>query len=467
MNLVKGDGDSAHKHKEFYDEYLAVMDLSAEFYLQTVDTVFVRHALPKGEMTHRGRPVDPSRIKRTALLTIEGEFDDISGVGQTEAAHRLCPNIPPHRHAHWLQQGVGHYGVFNGSRFRSEIAPRISDFVLSMREVEPGLAQWRRQASRGQRRRGAYRVSGIACRNTRALSPSYLRCGMMLRFMRSMPFAAILHSCRVGVTSPCAQHWAQRALLYRRPSEPQTIEIAFDGSVYPVRLRRHRQARRYTLRIQATTREVILTIPPRGTVKEAAAFAQKHGGWIAARLGRLPEAAPFADGVVLPLRGVPHRITHRGGARGTVWTESRRRRRSAVMRRRPSSAYRSAHRRFPAPRSQARPASREPALRRANSGLAFQRVTVRDQSSRWGSCSTTGVLSFSWRLILAPSQVLDYLAAHEVAHLIEMNHSREILAAGAAHLPGSRTRQGLARCARRRSASLRFARIIFLKSGAR
>ena len=108
------------------------MDLAAEYYLQTVDTVFVRHALPKGEMTHRGRPVDPSRIKRVALLTIEGEHDDISGVGQTEAAHRLCINIPPDRRAHYLQLGVGHYGVFNGSRFRSEIAPRISDFVLSM-----------------------------------------------------------------------------------------------------------------------------------------------------------------------------------------------------------------------------------------------------------------------------------------------------------------------------------------------
>jgi poly(3-hydroxybutyrate) depolymerase len=134
LNLVRGDGDSAHKHKEFYDEYLAVMDLDAEFYLQTVDTVFVRHALPKGEMTHRGRLVDPSRIKRVALLTIEGEHDDISGVGQTEAAHRLCTNIPPDRRAHYLQLGVGHYGVFNGSRFRSEIAPRISDFVLSMNQ---------------------------------------------------------------------------------------------------------------------------------------------------------------------------------------------------------------------------------------------------------------------------------------------------------------------------------------------
>jgi poly(3-hydroxybutyrate) depolymerase len=135
LNLVRGDGDSAHKHKEFYDEYLAVMDLDAEFYLQTVDTVFVRHALPKGEMTHRGRLVDPSRIKRVALLTIEGEHDDISGVGQTEAAHRLCSNIPPDRRAHYLQLGVGHYGVFNGSRFRSEIAPRISDFVLSMGQL--------------------------------------------------------------------------------------------------------------------------------------------------------------------------------------------------------------------------------------------------------------------------------------------------------------------------------------------
>jgi poly(3-hydroxybutyrate) depolymerase len=130
-HLVRGDGDSAQKHREFYDEYLAVMDLSAEFYLQTVDTVFIRHALPKGEMTHRGRKVDPAQIKRTALLTVEGEHDDISGVGQTEAAHALCANIPPEKKAHYLQLGVGHYGVFNGSRFRSEIAPRISDFILS------------------------------------------------------------------------------------------------------------------------------------------------------------------------------------------------------------------------------------------------------------------------------------------------------------------------------------------------
>jgi poly(3-hydroxybutyrate) depolymerase len=131
MHLVQSDGDSAQKHREFYDEYLAVMDLAAEFYLQTVDTVFVRHALPKGEMTHRGAPVDPARIRRVALMTVEGENDDISGVGQTEAAHRLCVNIPADRRIHYLQPVVGHYGVFNGSRFRAEIAPRIADFVLS------------------------------------------------------------------------------------------------------------------------------------------------------------------------------------------------------------------------------------------------------------------------------------------------------------------------------------------------
>jgi poly(3-hydroxybutyrate) depolymerase len=131
LHLVKGDGDSAQKHREFYDEYLAVMDLAAEFYLQTVDTVFIRHALPKGQMMHRDRRVDPASIKRVALMTVEGENDDISGVGQTEAAHALCVNIPDEDKVHYLQPSVGHYGVFNGSRFRAEIAPRIADFVLS------------------------------------------------------------------------------------------------------------------------------------------------------------------------------------------------------------------------------------------------------------------------------------------------------------------------------------------------
>jgi poly(3-hydroxybutyrate) depolymerase len=143
--LVAGDGDSAQKHREFYDEYLAVMDLCAEFYLQTVESVFVRHDLPNGTMNHRGVRIDPARIRHVALMTIEGENDDISGVGQTEAAHRLCVNIPADRKAHWLQPSVGHYGVFNGSRFRAEIAPRIADFALS--NNEPRRAAGNRQSS--------------------------------------------------------------------------------------------------------------------------------------------------------------------------------------------------------------------------------------------------------------------------------------------------------------------------------
>ncbi len=130
-HLVQGDGDSVQKHREFYDEYLAVMDLSAEYYLQTVDTVFVKHQLPKGQMTHRGNPVDLKAIERVALMTVEGEKDDISGLGQTRAAHELCSSLAADKKVHYEQKGVGHYGVFNGSRFRAEIMPRVADFMRS------------------------------------------------------------------------------------------------------------------------------------------------------------------------------------------------------------------------------------------------------------------------------------------------------------------------------------------------
>lgn len=129
VHLVKNDGDSAEKHRDFYDEYLAVMDLTAEFYLQTVDVVFIQHALPKGELKHRGKLVDPSKIRTVALMTVEGENDDISGVGQTEAAQTICSAIPDNMRMHYVQPDVGHYGVFNGSRFRKEIAPRILNFM--------------------------------------------------------------------------------------------------------------------------------------------------------------------------------------------------------------------------------------------------------------------------------------------------------------------------------------------------
>ena len=129
MHLVHGDGDSAEKHRAFYDEYLAVMDLTAEFYLQTIDTVFVRQTLPKGKMMHRGRPVDLGEIRSVPLMTIEGEKDDITGVGQCRAALDLCGGIPEALKLHYECAGVGHYGIFNGSRFRVDIAPRIAQFV--------------------------------------------------------------------------------------------------------------------------------------------------------------------------------------------------------------------------------------------------------------------------------------------------------------------------------------------------
>jgi len=214
-----------------------------------------------------------------------------------------------------------------------------------------------------------------------------------------------------------------RALFFRRPPDPQLIEIAFDGAIYPVQLRRHRQARRYTLRVHATDRTVVLTMPLRGSVKEARAFAERNGGWIAARLKRLPQPIPFADGLELPLRDVPHRIVHRAGARGTVWIEASDEMpllcvagdRAHVARRVRDFLKREAKRDL------------ETASRRyaAVLGVTVKRVSVRDQSSRWGSCTAAGVLSYSWRLILSPPAVLDYLAAHEVAHLIEMNHSRK------------------------------------------
>jgi poly(3-hydroxybutyrate) depolymerase len=128
-NLIKGDGDSADAHREFYDEYLSVMDLTAEFYLMTVSEVFQKHSLAKGEATHRWRSVNPGEIRKTALLTIEGENDDISGIGQTQAAHDLCVNLSASKREDYVQPGVGHYGVFNGRRWRNEIAPKIRDFI--------------------------------------------------------------------------------------------------------------------------------------------------------------------------------------------------------------------------------------------------------------------------------------------------------------------------------------------------
>ncbi len=129
QHLVHGDGDSAEQHREFYDEYLSVMDLPAEFYLQTISAVFQEHLLPRGVMTSRGRRIDPSRIRKTALMTVEGEKDDITGPGQCLAAHSLCTGLPDGMRRHHLQPKVGHYGIFNGRRWREEILPNVSEFI--------------------------------------------------------------------------------------------------------------------------------------------------------------------------------------------------------------------------------------------------------------------------------------------------------------------------------------------------
>ncbi|WP_374468150.1 polyhydroxyalkanoate depolymerase [Phenylobacterium sp.] len=143
QHLMQGDGDSADKHLEFYDEYLAALDLSEEFYLQTVDVVFQRYLLPKGELVHRGRPVRPELIKDVGLLTVEGENDDISGIGQTQAAHALCAGLPDELKEDYVQPHVGHYGVFNGKRFREEIYPRVRAFI---RRAEQGFDKQRAAA---------------------------------------------------------------------------------------------------------------------------------------------------------------------------------------------------------------------------------------------------------------------------------------------------------------------------------
>ncbi|MFS4436683.1 polyhydroxyalkanoate depolymerase [Paracoccaceae bacterium GXU_MW_L88] len=132
-HLIKGDGDSAEAHRAFYDEYLAVMDLPAVFYLETIDRVFQRHLLPKGEYKYRDKLVKPSEITDIALMTIEGEKDDITGKGQTEAAHKLTPNLPGDMKLHYEQEKVGHYGVFNGSRWRNFIQPQVRDFIQKHR----------------------------------------------------------------------------------------------------------------------------------------------------------------------------------------------------------------------------------------------------------------------------------------------------------------------------------------------
>lgn len=204
--------------------------------------------------------------------------------------------------------------------------------------------------------------------------------------------------------------------------EPAKLVIAGDGEPYRIELKRHAKARRYTLRVRETSRDIVLTMPPRGSLRQAQRFAEKNVAWISARLKRLPKLIPFAHGETIPLRGVPHKIMHKPGARGTVWIETTAD--GALL----CVAGKAEHIARRVRDFLKREAKHDlAAASRKYAGLldvSIRSISVRDTASRWGSCSYNGALSFSWRLVFAPSFVLDYLAAHELAHRIELNHSK-------------------------------------------
>jgi len=218
-------------------------------------------------------------------------------------------------------------------------------------------------------------------------------------------------------------NWLMLRLFQRgAPRAPVShIDIESDREIIRVALKRVASARRFTLRVRTASRDVVLTIPARGSLREARAFAERHAAWIAARLGRLPRPVFLAPGSVAPFRGVDHRIEHRPRARGVVWTEDGEGGPMLCV----AGAADHAPRRIAdfLKRMARRDLEAAVAHHCAALGLPGRGLTLRDTTSRWGSCSSTGALNFSWRLILAPAFVLDYLAAHEVAHLVHMNHS--------------------------------------------
>lgn len=213
-----------------------------------------------------------------------------------------------------------------------------------------------------------------------------------------------------------------RPALPKAPPEPEQLTIAHAGDKLPVTFLRSARARRVSLRVDPAQRRIVLTAPLRLSRATAIAFAEAQAGWIAARLKRLPSKQPFVDGAELPLAGVPHRIRHRPDARGTVWLEGAEihvagKPEHLPRRLRDWLAAEARRRITPLAIAKAQRVER-----------TVKRVSLRDSRSRWGSCGPDGGLSFSWRLILAPPEVLDYLVAHEVAHLVHMNHGRQFWA---------------------------------------
>ncbi|MBU8873157.1 M48 family metallopeptidase [Reyranella sp. MMS21-HV4-11] len=209
--------------------------------------------------------------------------------------------------------------------------------------------------------------------------------------------------------------WFSRFLPKATP-EPEQLTIAHAGDTLPVTFVRNARARRASLRVDPANRRIVLTAPLRMARGTAVNFAEAQAGWIAARLGRLPERRPFVDGAEIPLFGVPHRVRHHPGARGTVWRENGEIHvagRAEHLPRRLKDWLTAELREQLVPLVHAKAARAE---------RPVKRITVRDTRSRWGSCGPDAAMSFSWRLVFAPPEVLDYLAAHEAAHLVHLNH---------------------------------------------
>lgn len=203
------------------------------------------------------------------------------------------------------------------------------------------------------------------------------------------------------------------------------FDVAHAGEIHRVQIKRVASARRFTLRVRAATRDTVLTMPPRGSLPRAKIFVERHAAWIGARLARLPVPTPFGPGASVPFRGAMQEIVHRPGSRGTVWIEAGDEAlgvppRLCVSGEAPFVARRVQDFLIRQARSDLETAV---ARHAAALGVKPRRITLRDTVTRWGSCSSSGALSFSWRLVMAPPHVLDYLAAHEVAHLKHMNHS--------------------------------------------
>jgi len=206
------------------------------------------------------------------------------------------------------------------------------------------------------------------------------------------------------------------------PPASDRFEIATESGIVAVTLRRHPNARNYTLRLKSATGAPVLTMPKRGSLRQARDFLDRHAGWLVRQMDKLPKARPIEDGALIPIRGVPHRIRHLAGKRGTATIELDGDQPVLTVCGQPEHLKR---RVLDFLKREAKRAI-EPAVMKhaATLDVTVRAIRYRDQTSRWGSCTITGHLSFSWRLILAPPYVLDYLAAHEVAHLREMNHSR-------------------------------------------